>query len=162
MPEREKDKYVHFPNTHKARKGRKIMDWQFRCNKPIWFLGDSNWYRMPPHCSGEIQIDSYPGASFYHSWKRPLRMHWWTWWCCRWVLTTDTRTHIKRPLNSLECSIGRLSLSFPSPEFAQKCLPVISRIAEDQFHTATDNIHWTQETAGWIFKHWCSELQLDF
>lgn len=185
-----KDKCVHFPNTHKARKGRKIMDWQFKCSKPIWFLGDSNLYRMPPHCSGEIQVDSYPGASFYHFnqilEKTPPHA------LVKLVVLSvginnrDQDPH-KTSIKQLRMLYKKAQSVFPNAniyfplinyshllpreqkhnlatvnEFASKRLPVISRIAEDQFHTATDNIHWTQETAGQIFNHWCSELQLDF
>lgn len=190
MTEREKDKYVHFPNTHKARKGRKIMDWQFKCNKPIWFLGDSNLHRMPPHCSGEIQVDSYPGASFYHFnqilEKTPPHA------LVKLVVLSvginnrDQDPH-KTSIKQLRMLYRKAQSVFPNAniyfplinyshllpqeqkynldivnDFALKRLPVISRIAEDQFQTVTDNIHWTQETAGQIFKHWCSELKLDF
>lgn len=57
---------MYFLNLHKAHKGWKVIDWHFRNNKPIWFLGDSNSNCMPTHCFGETQINSYLGASFYH------------------------------------------------------------------------------------------------
>lgn len=37
-----------------------------RVNKPVVFLGDSNLNRIPPSRNGQIQIESYPGANFYH------------------------------------------------------------------------------------------------
>lgn len=42
------------------------MDWAFCGNWPIWFLGDSNLNGIPAYNNDNIQIDSYPGASFYH------------------------------------------------------------------------------------------------
>lgn len=42
MTERQRDKNVYFPSLHKAHKGRKIIDWHFRSNRPIWCLGDLN------------------------------------------------------------------------------------------------------------------------
>lgn len=57
---------VYQPVQHRARKGRKILDWQFQGQKPIWFLGDSNLFHNPPYTNEIIQIDSYPGAAFYH------------------------------------------------------------------------------------------------
>lgn len=190
MTRKEKDKQVYFPNIHKARKGRKITDRQFRCTKPIWFLGDSNLSRMPPHCSAEVQTDSYPGASFYHFSqileKTPLHALVKLVVLLVGINNKDQDPH-KTSIKQLRMLYRKAQSVFPNAniyftlinysqalpreqkqnldivnEFAQKRLPVLGRLVEDQFHTVSDNIHWTQDTAAQMFKHWCNELQLGF
>lgn len=54
------------PSYHKARPKGKMADWNFQGNKPILVLGDSNVNRIPPFHNPNIQVDSYPGATFYN------------------------------------------------------------------------------------------------
>lgn len=56
----------HTPTYHWARVSRKLQDWRIKVNKPIVFLGDSNLSRIPPFNNDQIQVESYPGANFYH------------------------------------------------------------------------------------------------
>lgn len=44
----------------------KVAHWNFKGNKPILVLGDSNVNRIPPFHNPNIQVDSYPGATFYN------------------------------------------------------------------------------------------------
>ena len=57
------------PTYHIARRGNKLVDWQFIGKKSIWFLRDSNLNRVPAHHSSDVQIDSFPGLTFYHLWQ---------------------------------------------------------------------------------------------
>lgn len=52
---------IRHPNT-----SRKIHDWKLDIEKPIAFIGDSNLARIPPFKHNRIQVDSFPGATFYH------------------------------------------------------------------------------------------------
>ena len=45
---------------------RKVTDWFFKGTKPVLILDDSNINRIPSHSNPNIQLDSYPGAKFYH------------------------------------------------------------------------------------------------
>lgn len=45
---------------------RKIADWSLEVVKPIVIMGDSNLSRIPLFEDDRLQVDSFPGASFYH------------------------------------------------------------------------------------------------
>lgn len=49
------------PNTM-----RKIHDWVIEISKPIVIVGDSNLARIPTFSDTRVQVDSFPGATFYH------------------------------------------------------------------------------------------------
>lgn len=49
-----------FPTRHTR------QNWALTVEKPIIFLGDSNLSRIPKFSNGNIQIDSFPGATFHH------------------------------------------------------------------------------------------------
>lgn len=38
--------------------------------------------------------------------------------------------------------------------------PHLTTFHSSGFHTQPDNIHWTPETAGRVFAHWCAQLNL--
>lgn len=178
------------PMYHKARKGRKVIDWAFRGTRPVWFLGDSNLNRVPAYNNDNIQIDSYPGASFYH------------------FLQILEKTQIHPNVKLVVLSIGinnrdqdadktsnkqlrmlykRAQSVFPNADvffplinfspllpkeqqqnltsinnFASKRFQILNPLPNDQFNTVGDNIHWTPETAQDILVNWCKQVQIDF
>ncbi|XP_064871302.1 uncharacterized protein LOC135568447, partial [Oncorhynchus nerka] len=54
------------PFYHKARPNYKVADWNIEGHTPTLIIGDSNLNRVPPFNNPNIQVDSYPGATFYH------------------------------------------------------------------------------------------------
>lgn len=56
---------LHRPTRH-ANTTRKLVDWHLTVSKPIIFLGDSNLSRISSFTHKDIQIDSFPGATFHH------------------------------------------------------------------------------------------------
>ncbi|KAK3558079.1 hypothetical protein QTP86_009201 [Hemibagrus guttatus] len=53
------------PTKH-LRTVRKIFDWEIEVVKPILIIGDSNLARIPQFRDTKVQVDSFPGATFYH------------------------------------------------------------------------------------------------
>ncbi|MGL5802998.1 MAG: hypothetical protein ACRCX7_10470, partial [Cetobacterium sp.] len=53
------------PTKH-PRTVRKIFDWEIEIVKPILIIGDSNLARIPQFRDIRVQVDSFPGATFYH------------------------------------------------------------------------------------------------
>ncbi|XP_073669419.1 uncharacterized protein [Paramisgurnus dabryanus] len=53
------------PVRHR-RTNRKIFDWEISINKKVVIMGDSNLSRVPFFTHADVQIDSFPGATFYH------------------------------------------------------------------------------------------------
>lgn len=45
---------------------RKIHQWTSAVIKPIVIAGDSNLARIPTFNNSKVQVDSFPGANFYH------------------------------------------------------------------------------------------------
>ncbi|KAM3616920.1 uncharacterized protein V6R79_026076 [Siganus canaliculatus] len=60
---------IIFPYYHKARPNRKLIEWKIHTHQDICIIGDSNLHRIPPFSATNLQIDSYPGAAFYHFWQ---------------------------------------------------------------------------------------------
>ncbi len=177
------------PTYHKARPGRKLVDWSFEGRKPIWFIGDSNLNRIPSFHNQDIQVDSYPGASFYHFWQlmertaaHPL---------VKVVVLSvgmnnkdqdPKKTSIKQLrllYNKARSVFPNACLYFPminySPLlpreqqehlekinlFISSRLPFLQPLPDHLFHTAADNVHWTQTTARNMFEHWGTQLQIN-
>lgn len=177
------------PSYHKARPKGKVADWNFKGYKPILVLGDSNVNRIPPFHNPNIQVDSYPGATFYH-FTRVLE---------------KTEIHVDTSVVVLSVGINNMDndpyktsikqiasmhkearLTFPnaiiyipiinhshllSPDQKRNLKvingyitthgPFLLEIPHDEFHTTSDRIHWTTTTADLIFKNWCEQLNLE-
>lgn len=168
---------------------RKLQDWKIRVNKPVAFLGDSNLNRIPPFKNSQIQIESYPGANFYHFFNlletAPV---------CEdtgvVVLSVGLNNMDQDPqktsIKQLRRVVHGAQAAFPNADIfvAQihfaKSLSKIQKynltminnfisthynylpcISQHDFHTTADGIHWTRETAGRIFGSWCEGLRLN-
>lgn len=176
------------PTIHRARPHRKIQDWHFRPIKPVLVLGDSNISRIPPYTNNQIQIDSYPGANFFHFLKI----------CQKTPISLTTRTlilsiginnkdqhpkltsikQLKALHRAAKRTFPKADIFYPvinfSPALARpqkdnllvindtirSHLPSLAELPQDQFTTGPDNIHWTPNTATHIFQHWCNTLDI--
>lgn len=176
------------PFYHKARPNYKVTDWNIEGHTPILIIGDSNLNRIPPFNNPNIQVDSYPGATFYHFTKVLEKT----------PIHTDTATVVisvglnNKDHDPFQTSLKQLSgmhkeakKTFPNatiyiPVISHSPLltsqqkrnlklinayittnfPTLLEIPQDTFHTTTDLIHWTSTTADLIFQHWCRQLNL--
>lgn len=176
------------PTYHLARQHRKLQDWSFKGRRPILILGDSNINRIPYHTNPQIQLDSYPGAAFYHFLKV----------CEKTPRNPSTKIVVfsvglnNRDQDPKQTSIKQLrALSrqaestfpnaivyFPIMNFSPNLTRqqqdnlrllnnhiathynFLAEIPHDTFQTEPDNIHWTPTTAQHIFEYWCKQLNL--
>ena len=60
------DHSVRAPKVNRARPARKILDWNFTCDKSIYIVGDSNLAKLHNYQNNDVLIDSFPGANIYH------------------------------------------------------------------------------------------------
>ena len=179
----------HTPSYHKARPGHKLHDWEIKANHPFLFIGDSNLNRIPPFTNSNIQVDSYPGACIYHLKEvlgnTPPNPEVETVVLSVGINNMDHDPH-RTSTKQLNTMYTNAVKAFPnaavyipvihtSPNLSTTQLtnlrtlnkyitsrfPTLLEIHQSLFHTGPDNIHWTQETANRIFKHWCAQLNLD-
>lgn len=177
------------PQTHRARRSRKLQDWKIRAIKPVVFLGDSNLSRIPAFKNPHIQVDSYPGANFYHFYKlfemAPKFAE-----TGLVVLAVGFNNRDQDPrktsIKQLRMVVRGAQSVFPNADiFVAKIhlldsltaiqkqnLTIINNFIDSHYnhlscihpqhvHTAADGIHWTEETAKTIFSTWCRDIQLD-
>lgn len=177
------------PIQHRVRGGRKAQEWHFRGRKPVWILGDSNVFRFPAHANPDLQIDSYPGATFYHFQKvlekTPEHPH-----VKIVVLSVGINNKDQDPQKTstkqLRIVYRRAQSVFPNARiliplinfslqltreqqhnlnminnFIASHFPYLALIAMKDFHTGSDTVHWTKETAQRILLSWCGELQVN-
>lgn len=176
------------PTYHKTKPTRKLQDWEFRGVEPVLFLGDSNLNRIPPQHMQNIQIDSYPGANLYHFLKicEKTPTHTDTKIVVLSVgLNNRDQDPQKTSIKQLRALYRRARETFPNADVYFACinfstflskaqqgnlreindhivanLPHLTTLHGGGFRTQPDNIHWTPETAGRVFAHWCAQLNL--
>lgn len=165
------------PNTY-----RKLTDWHLHVGDPWLIVGDSNVSKLPPFATDSLQIDSFPGAK---------------WWHAEFILqkaTIDTTvTHLilsfginnrsqrdknvpvlelKRVLKTAREKFPEADIYVPEVNFSS-ALPQIEQdtllhmntfitglkehipaLAPDSFSTEDDDVHWSLETAEAMLQHW--------
>lgn len=164
-------------------------DWAFCGTQPIWLLGDSNLNHIPVYNNDNIQIDSYPGASFYHFLqileKTPVHPNTKLVVLSIGINNRDQDVD-KTSIKQLRMLYKKAQSVFPNadvffplnnfspllPKEQQQNLTSINNFAAkrfqilnplpDQFNTVGDNIHWTPETPQNILANWWKHVQLDF
>lgn len=57
---------THLEPTRHPRTSRKVHNWKIQINKPILIIGHTNLSRIPQFKDVTVQVDSFPGATFYH------------------------------------------------------------------------------------------------
>lgn len=185
---RDAERGYHTPTYHRARPSRKLQDWRIKVDRPVVFLGDSNLNRIPPFENDQIQIESYPGANFYHFFNL-LEM---TPVCENTAmvilsvgLNNKDQDPQKTSIKQLRKVVNGAKAVFPNADIfvahihfsrslsklQQTNLTMINNfisthynylpcIPQQHFHTIADGIHWTSETAKKIFDSWCEGLRL--
>ncbi|KAL2076529.1 hypothetical protein ACEWY4_027874 [Coilia grayii] len=168
--------------THK-----KLTDWTLTARKKWLILGDSNLSRVPEYNIPDLQVDSYPGATFRHAEAileraKPLvRVE-------KVVLAFGILHMEQKPkqtaVKQLQRAIKMAKDKFPHAEVwvplinystrlqrefqtnltelnahIKANMPFLPKLPEDLFQTE-DKIHWTKPTAKAMFQHWAQCLKL--
>lgn len=167
---------------------QKQLSWKLEIKRPKIFIGDSNLCRMVQHNIQNLQIDSYPGASFVHTESLITRS---TSTCIvdtivlafglnnrnskvkettvKLIQKTLRATREKYPGSKIYIPIINYSTTLKPAEkatlkelntYIEKHYTFIPPIPMAQFHTTTDRIHWTPDTAQNILTHWLNYLNL--
>ena len=173
--------------THHAHKGDKNKNWVLNPTRKTIIMGDSNIARLPAILDEWIQVDCFPGANLAQALhllkhKTPTSDV-----VERVILSFGINDKHRGNASLLDGSLRKLwqaaKATFPN---AQIHIPVINtsnglsvthrsnmstlnqlikripshipRLSNSQFHTETDNIHWTTHTGRDMWNHWRSFL----
>lgn len=165
---------------------RKMMDWRLTVRKKWLFIGDSNLARMPQFSYKDLQVDSYPGATFRHI-ESVLR---------KTAESTEVRVVLSLGINSraqnakdttvkqTQAALRTGKIRFPAAQIwvpivnfsvllplkkqnqlntlnshIQANMQFIPALTRGDFHTEGDNIHWTKRTAEHMLQHWLDHLK---
>ena len=161
---------------------RKKHDWSLTVNKKWLIIGDSNLARFPPFTCEDLQIDSFPGATFSHA-KAIINKTTTSTLVEKVILsfginnrTQKDKKGVSRELltaiRTAEHKFPDASIWVPLINFSER-LPVeqkqmlkylnqkidtncmsIPLLQEENFSTRVDHIHWTTITADEMLKHW--------
>lgn len=172
--------------TRHLNTNNKHKEWSLCVRKKNLIIGDSNLSRFPPFQSQDLQIDSYPGATFNHA-ETLLRKA---------TITTQVETVIlsfglnNRKQNTRATTIKQLQgalraarNSFPGatilvpvinfssalPKQDQLNMQVLNnyiikncdfipQLPNKYFATELDQVHWTHGTATKMSDHWLKQL----
>ena len=165
---------------------RKLQDWGLCVKEKRLFIGDSNLTRFPPFQPQNLQIDSYPGATFRHA-ESILKKA-----VC--LVQPDTvvlafglnnrkqKTRVtavqqlrravkmardKFPQATIRVPIINYSPRLPMKERLNlqalnnhigKSFDFIPELSDEHFVTDNDDVHWTRVTASKMFAHWVQHL----
>lgn len=167
---------------------RKILDWQLQIHKSTVIFGSSNLSRIPKFFHPDIQIDSFPGATFHHlnhilkklppqPTPKKVIISAGLNNCLQLQTPTTTWKQLQQLLKTAKYTFPSATIYIPVINFSPKLTPqqqnllhhlnniILSRctflteINPLLFHTEdSDPIHWTPSTARTIFEHWLSQL----
>ena len=170
----------HINTTNKAK------EWCLQARGKWLILGDSNTSRFPPFQHPDLQIDSYPGATFRHAVSILAKT----------TVSTgvekvilafglNDRTHRtdQTVIRQLQGAVKMAKTTFPQaqiflPEINfSRSLPhreqdnlrrlnahitsqrhFIPALARNSFNTDRDGVHWTHPTAKLVLEHWLEAL----
>ena len=160
----------------------KMQDWSLSVGKKWLIMGDSNLARVPPFTASNLQIDSYPGATFRHAGAILTR--------ATSSVTVETvilsfglnnrAQNVKQTtIKQLQAAVKTAKLRFPQavvwvPEINySRSLPLkdqsnllhlnayitkncryIPELPMRVFKTEADKIHWSKPTARRMLQHW--------
>lgn len=173
------------PSRHMT-SSRKIKDWHLNIHKKWIIIGDSNVFKLPPHNITDLQIDSFPGANFRHA-EGILENTTISTTVEKIILSFGICSRDQKArettVKQLQSMLRVAKLNFPEAEiwvpqinfsahlsdrekynlthmntYIALLGKYIALLPSTHFHTETDNVHWTNETAKAMFDHWCVHL----
>lgn len=162
----------------------KIKNWSLAIREKWLILGDSNVSRFPPYKIANLQIDSFPGATFRHMQGVLAKIN-----LAPTVESVILSLGINNRNQMTQTSIKELQrllrttkLKFPNAEIwvplisFSRSLPqreqshlhalnkyissnyqCISELSRSEFSTERDGIHWTHATAARLLRHWTQQ-----
>lgn len=165
---------------------RKLQDWGLCVRKTNLILGDSNLSRFPPFQHQDLQIDSYPGATFRHAESvlrkalsnRAVKMV---------ILAFGINSRNQKPhsttIKQLQGALRVAKRKFPEatilvpelnfsdtlPQKEKSNLKVLNtyittscdyipQLPNQDFRTDRDGVHWSHHTASRMLDHWLSQV----
>lgn len=167
---------------------RKYTEWELKANKKWLVMGDSNLSVISDHNHPELQIDSFPGATFRHAQtllEKTVPIKGVTVEKIILVFGINCRTFkvMETIYKQVRMTVRTANNSFPDAEIYiqqtnfNKSLPLeeqdnlmtLNALLEDNMHTisllpsklfstAPDKIHWTPATAKAFLEHWMAVL----
>lgn len=174
------------PTRHMST-NRKMVDWRLSVRKKWLLLGDSNLSRMPYFDHMDLQVDSYPGATFRHMEavikKAAVSMN-----VEHVVLSLGINSRTQNPkdttVKQMQAALRAAKQTFPAAQIwvpivnfsgilplkeqsnlnilnahIQNNMQHIPALPKSEFHTESDNIHWTRATAESMLQHWLVHLK---
>lgn len=171
----------HLATTHK------IQVWSLSVKKRILIIGDSNLSRIPDFELPDVQIDSYPGATFRHAaaimekaniWCKPEKV------ILSFGINHKTQniehTATKQFQHAIRVAREVFTLAeiwVPQIDYQDKSLNAkelknlwklnnsiqnfgnfIPRLPTHKFRVTKDGLHWTADTARAMLQHWADYL----
>lgn len=101
---------------------RKLIDWGLTAKNKWLIIGDSNLSRIPPFQIADVQVDSYPGATFLHA------------------ETIIKKAKVNTQVDSVVLSFGINNRSQKFKETAIKQLQMAVQAGKDKFPDATISV----------------------
>ncbi|KAA0710783.1 hypothetical protein E1301_Tti022391 [Triplophysa tibetana] len=167
---------------------KKLSDWSLTIRKKYIIIGDSNVARFPTVEASDLQMDSYPGASFFHATDLLKKA----------TITTDVEKLVlsfginnrqqrlkQTAIKQLQRAHRQARIKFPNTEifvpiinfsrqlpmgdiiileelnaYIKRKLTHIPALPKEQFKLESDGIHWKPDTAKAILQHWQQHLNL--
>lgn len=174
--------------TQHPHTSRKATEWELKVDKKWLIMGDSNLSVISNHNCPDLQIDSYPGATFRHAQtliEKSIPIEGVTVEKIIMVFGINCRTYkvMETIFKQVQMAVRAANRIFPDAEIYvqqtnfNKLLPIEERdnlmtlnsLLEDNLHTISllpsklfstgpDKIHWTQSTAKAFLDHWMALL----
>jgi len=173
------------PNRH-LNTVKKLQDWSLSVGKKWLIMGDSNLARLPPFTIDNLQIDSYPGATFRHA-EAILKKATSSTVVEKVILSfgiNNRSNQIKKTtLKQLQAAVRAAKSRFPQAaiwipiinysyllphheqkhllelnEYITQHLEHIPQLPSGSFGTEKDHVHWTKSTAKLMLQHWCEQV----
>lgn len=173
-------------NRH-IRTNRKRSDWSLTIRKKWVIIGDSNLARIPPYQIPDLQVESFPGATFSHA-ESLIREASVTVKVEKIVLSFGVNhrdqkvqeTAIKQLQGAIRMTKKKLThseiwipeINFPDTLTVEQQNVLIGLNRYITKHTGyipalpgtkyklVDNVHWTNDTAKAMLQHWAEHLNL--
>lgn len=178
-----------FRATRHMNTPRKLMNWTFTAHKKWCIIGDSNLSRIPPHNLENLQIDSYPGATFRHAETFIAKAR----------VQTEVETlilafginhrgqkqketavkQLQRAIKTTKERFPRAAIWIPLINYSKhlkreekdslsglnthikRNMPYLPPLPDDKFEVGEDHIHWTANCAKEMLDHWCKHLNFE-
>ncbi|XP_045898014.1 uncharacterized protein LOC123965584 [Micropterus dolomieu] len=166
---------------------RKMKEWCLTARRKWLIIGDSNVARFPPFQCPDLQVDSFPGATFRHAEAILARTN-----ICTMVqklilsfginnraqnIQNTTIKQLQRAVRMAKLAFPRATVMVPEINFSRTLpqpdqdnlrelnlyittnQPFLPALSGRDFATERDGIHWSRSTAKRMLDHWLDSLK---